>query len=165
MFLSRSYGFPQPGLVLVPLFLLISLSIPSDGGVRIPFWLLVLITISLLSTLVNGNWSRLLSIITVGAYSIGLFRGLFLIKESNHFIIKFFWVIIALNILILLSGKIERFGGIWDNPNMAGMTLAVMWFNRLLKITKVFLCDISNVVLINAFKKLVVFTSHFIFSH
>ena len=67
MFLSRSYGFPQPGLVLVPLFLLISLSIPSDGGVRIPFWLLVLITISLLSTLVNGNWSRLLSIITVGA--------------------------------------------------------------------------------------------------
>ena len=32
--------------------------------------------------------------------------------------------------------------------------------NRLLKITKVFLCDISNVVLINAFKKLVVFTSH-----
>ena len=127
MFLSRSYGFPQPGLVLVPLFLLISLSIPSNGGVRIPFWLLVLISISLLSTLVNGNWSRLLSIITVGAYSIGLFRGLFLIKESNHFIIKFFWVIIALNILILLSGKIERFGGIWDNPNMAGMTLAVMW--------------------------------------
>lgn len=127
VFLSRSYNLPQPGILIIPITAILTLVFKRINFKFIPIWLGILIIAGLTSSIIQGDWYRSSSYCIVLLFSLSLASSIDIMHAFKGTVKFALGIILGWNLILLVSEPLGRFGGIWQNPNLAGIGLLAIW--------------------------------------